>query len=213
MCVTADTCGVTREGANVSNTGNEAETGSLLVTGFERFGCHAVNSSEAVVQALPPGRELRTAVLPVAFRRAASQLQQLLDDSPLRAVLLLGLHSGSEIRLERLARNRDEADAADEDGEARTQQAIAASGPAHYPSTLPLGDLARELSSRSLPWAWSDDAGGFLCNHVFYRARAWVEQAGLPIPCGFVHLPPLECLPLARQIEAVTACLDVLGAG
>jgi pyroglutamyl-peptidase len=182
----------------------------LLVTGFERFGEHAVNPSEAVVRALEPGWALRTAVLPVAFRRAASRLQQLLAASPPRAVLLLGLHGGSEIRLERLARNRDEADAADEDGETRTQLAIAASGPAAYPSTLPLDDLARELSSRSLPWAWSDDAGGFLCNHVFYRARAWVEQAGLQIPCGFIHLPPLEALPLPRQLEAVTSCLALI---
>jgi pyroglutamyl-peptidase len=182
----------------------------LLVTGFERFGEHAVNPSEAVVRALEPGRALRTAVLPVAFRRAASRLQQLLDTSPPHAILLLGLHGGSEIRLERLARNRDEADAADEDGETRTQLAIAASGPAAYPSTLPLDDLARELSSRSLPWAWSDDAGGFLCNHVFYRARAWVEQAGLQIPCGFIHLPPLEALPLPRQLEAVTSCLALI---
>jgi pyroglutamyl-peptidase len=182
----------------------------LLVTGFERFGEHAMNPSEAVVRALEPGRALRTAVLPVAFRRAASRLQQLLAASPPRAVLLLGLHGGSEIRLERLARNRDEADAADEDGEARPKQAIAASGPDGYPSTLPLADLARELSSRSLPWAWSDDAGGFLCNHVFYRARAWVEQAGLQIPCGFIHLPPLEALPLPRQLEAVTSCLALI---
>jgi pyroglutamyl-peptidase len=182
----------------------------LLVTGFERFGEHAMNPSEAVVRALEPGRALRTAVLPVAFRRAASRLQQLLAASPPRAVLLLGLHGGSEIRLERLARNRDEADEADEDGETRTQLAIAASGPAAYPSTLPLDDLARELSSRSLPWAWSDDAGGFLCNHVFYRARAWVEQAGLQIPCGFIHLPPLEALPLPRQLEAVTSCLALI---
>jgi pyrrolidone-carboxylate peptidase len=45
---------------------------------------------------------------------------------------------------------------------------------------------------------------------VFYRARAWVEQAGLGIPCGFIHLPPREALPLERQLEAVTTCLSLL---
>jgi pyroglutamyl-peptidase len=186
---------------------------ALLVTGFERFGAHRRNPSEAVVRELATDAELRTAVLPVAFRRAASRLRQLLQESTPRAVVLLGLHGGGEIRLERIARNRDEADAADEDGEARANQAIAASGPASYPSTLPLEDLARELSRRSLPWAWSEDAGGFLCNHVFYRARAWVEQAGLQVPCGFIHLPPLEALPIERQVDAVAACLDLLRAG
>jgi pyroglutamyl-peptidase len=60
--------------------------------------------------------------------------------------------------------------------------------------------------------AWSDDAGGFLCNHVFYRAREWLERRGLLVPCGFVHLPPLAALALERQVDAVAACLDVLGA-
>lgn len=185
--------------------------GPVLVTGFGRFGAYRVNPSEEVVQTLVSNRALGTAVLPVAFRRAASRLHALLDATHPRAVLLLGLHTGSEIRLERVAHNRDAAEGADEDGETRCEGAISASGPAVYPSTLPLDAIARELTDRSLPWAWSDDAGGFLCNHVFYRAREWVERAGLPIPCGFVHLPPLEALPLTRQREAVDVCLDLLG--
>jgi pyroglutamyl-peptidase len=186
---------------------------SLLITGFERFGAHRLNPSEAVVRELARDAELRTAVLPVAFRRAASRLRQLLQGATPRAVVMLGVHDGSEIRLERVARNRDEADAPDEDGEARTNQTIAASGAASFPSTLPLDDFARELSRRSIPWVWSEDAGGFLCNHVFYRARAWVEEAGLQVPCGFIHLPPLEALPIERQLEAVTTCLELLVSG
>jgi pyroglutamyl-peptidase len=185
--------------------------GPLLVTGFERFGAHEANPSEQVVRALASRPHLRTAVLPVSFRRAAPRLQQLVGAERPRALLLLGVHDGDEIRLERIARNRDAPEGADEDGETRSEEIISASGPDVYPSTLPLDAIARELTARSLPWAWSDDAGGFLCNHVFYRARDWVERAGLRVPCGFVHLPPLEALPLARQREAVDVCLDQLG--
>ncbi len=185
--------------------------GPLLVTGFERFDVHRLNPSEEVVKALPAGGDLRTSVLPVAFRRAAALLEALLEEARPRAVLMLGLHAGPEIRLERLARNRDDADACDEDGERRPAAAISAAGPVTYPSTLPLDAFARALTDAGLPWTWSDDAGGFLCNHVFYRAREWVERLGLAIPCGFVHLPPFDALPFERQVRAVTACVDRLG--
>lgn len=186
---------------------------TLLVTGFERFGAHRVNPSERVVEALAGEAGLRTLVLPVSYARAVPRLQQAFESGSLAGILMLGLHGGSEIRLERVARNRNEAEDPDEDGERRAGEPILAAGPERYPSTLPLGRFAEALSARSLPWVWSDDAGGFLCNHVFYRARAWVEAAGGAAPCGFVHLPPLGALPLERQLEAVGACLEVLRAG
>jgi len=184
----------------------------ILVTGFERFGDHRENPSERLVESLAQRQGLRTAVLPVAFRRAAARLDALLGADRPGAILLLGLHTGAEIRLERVARNRDEASGADEDGEHPPPRHIVPGGPPELASTLPLDAFGRALARREIPWAWSDDAGGFLCNHVFYRARSWVEGAGGGIPCGFVHLPPLDALPLERQQEAVAACLALLGA-
>lgn len=184
----------------------------VLVTGFEPFRGERVNPSEQVVRALAGRPELVTAVLPVSYRRAAERLSLLLETHRPRALLLLGLAAGSAIRLERMARNCDASDGPDEDGEARAATPIAASGPADYASTLPLAAFAARLAGLALPLVWSDDAGGFLCNHVFYRARAWAERSGRAIPCGFVHLPPLEALALERQVEGVAACLDALAA-
>ena len=182
----------------------------LLVTGFEPFGAHRVNPSERVVRALSGRAGLVAAVLPVSYRRAEERLRALLEATEPRALLMLGLAAGSAIRLEHVARNLDEAGDCDEDGEARAGRPISVSAPAGYESTLPLEAFAAALARVSLPVDWSRDAGGFLCNHVFYRAREWVEQRGLGIPCGFVHLPPLEALALERQIEGVGACLAVL---
>ena len=183
----------------------------VLVTGFEPFRGERVNPSEQVVRALAGRPELITAVLPVSYRRAAEQLSLLLEAHRPRALLLLGLAAGSAIRLERAARNCDASEGPDEDGEARAATPIAALGPADYASTLPLAAFAARLAGLALPVVWSDDAGGFLCNHVFYRARAWAaEQSGLTIPCGFVHLPPFEALALEHQVEGVAACLDAL---
>jgi pyroglutamyl-peptidase len=182
----------------------------LLVTGFEPFGSHRANPSEQVVRAVAgrPGRVVE--VLPVSYQRAGARLGALLEETRPSALLLLGLAAGSEIRLERTARNLDEAEAGDEDAELRCGQPLSASGPPGYASTLPLEAFAAALARLSLPVAWSDDAGGFLCNHVFYRAREWIERRGLSTPCGFLHLPPLEALALERQVAGVAACLDVL---
>ena len=109
-----------------------------------------------------------------------------------------------------MALNLDDAASADDDGERRSGTPIVPAGPVGHWSTLPLEDFAAALASRSLPFVWSRDAGGFLCNHVFYVARHWVEQSARPIPCGFVHLPPREALALERQVEGVRACLALL---
>ena len=182
----------------------------IAVVGFASFGAHAENPSERVVRALAREPGLATAVLPVAYRRAESQLVATLESVRPDALLLLGRHEGESIRLERVALNLDDAASADEDGERRSGAPILPAGPVGHWSTLPLEAFAAALASRALPFAWSRDAGGFLCNHVFYVASHWVEQSGRHIPCGFVHLPPLEALALERQLEGVRACLDVL---
>jgi pyroglutamyl-peptidase len=184
----------------------------IAVAGFAPFGAHAENPSERVVRALAGEPGLATAVLPVAYRRAESQLVATLESVRPDALLLLGRHEGEAIRLERVALNLNDAASPDEDGERRNGTPILPAGPVGHWSTLPLEAFAAALASRALPVVWSRDAGGFLCNHVFYVARHWVEQSGRRIPCGLVHLPPLEALALERQVEGVRTCLALLSA-
>jgi len=184
----------------------------LLVTAFEAFGEHLVNPSEQVVRALRSDPGLVAEVLPVSYRRAEARLGELIEQVEPRAVLLLGLHAGDAFRLERRALNLDDAETPDQDGELRSAEAISVFGPAGYASTLPLDAFAAVLRRLALPFEWSRDAGGFLCNHAFYVARDRLALRLPEVPCGFVHLPPLSALPLERQIEGVTACLEVLRA-
>lgn len=185
--------------------------GRIAVAGFARFGAHAVNPAEAVVRALAArDAELATAVLPVSYRRSEAGLAALLASAQPAALLLLGRHDGAEIRLERVALNLDDAAAADEDGERRAGAPIRPDGPVGHWSSLPLADFAAALERRRLPFVWSRDAGGFLCNHVFWLAREWCERTGRAIPCGFVHLPPFEALPFERQLDGVSACVEAL---
>jgi pyroglutamyl-peptidase len=183
----------------------------IAVAGFARFGVHAVNPAEVVVHALAArDAALATAVLPVSYRRAEAALAALLASARPAALLLLGRHEGDAIRLERVALNLDDAAAADEDGERRAGTRIRPAGPVGHWSSLPLAEFATALERRGLPFVWSRDAGGFLCNHVFWLAREWSERSGRAIPCGFVHLPPFEALAFERQLDAVSACVEAL---
>jgi len=184
----------------------------IAVVGFAPFGAHAVNPSAEVVRALAGDAGLVTTVLPVAWRRAEEALLVWLDSARPAALLLLGRCDGDAIRLERVALNLDDAPSADDEGERRSGVPIRPEGPVGHWSTLPLEAFARALASRALPHAWSHDAGGFLCNHVFFVAREWVEARRPGMPCGFVHLPPPEALSLERQVEGVRACLALLSA-
>jgi pyroglutamyl-peptidase len=168
----------------------------ILVTGFEPFLDYRINPSAQLAEALHglpvPGFEVVGAVLPVAFAAADAALARLIDQLEPAAVIGFGLNGDlEELRLERVALNIDEASQPDNAGIRRCGAPIDPEGPVGYWSTLPLASLAEQLRGAGLPVAFSRDAGGYLCNHVFFQARRLLERRGTPVPCGFIHVPPL----------------------
>jgi pyroglutamyl-peptidase len=162
------------------------------LTGFEPWAEHKRNPSGEVARALGGH------VLPVHYGRADRALRRLLRGETPRAVVLTGLAAGrTSIQLESRACNAQ-----------HSGRAISPAGPAFRKSTLPLDALLRRLRAEGFPAEISRDAGRFLCNHVFYVARSLWPR----IPVGFVHLPPLDVLPRARQIRALRVILRELEA-
>jgi pyroglutamyl-peptidase len=199
-------------------------TTNLLLTGFNAFGGHAANISEALVRAIeadwPPkwveagSTRLTVAILPTEFAGAGDAIVDLIRAQAPDAVVCCGLAEGWGVRLELVARNRDECGAPDNAGQSRDNARIDATGPALYPGTLPYHRLGRTLTARGIPHEYSDDAGGFVCNHVFYRARREIARSGRGALCGFIHFPAAAepgCggrgLPLATSLDALHACL------
>jgi pyroglutamyl-peptidase len=192
----------------------------VLVTGFEPFGGADVNASQKLVEALasaPPDElDLRTLVLPVVWARAADELARALDREEPALVVCFGQADGrTHVEVERFALNFDEG--SDEAGETR-QAEIDPGGPVAYRSSLHVDAVVDALRAEQIPAAASRDAGGFLCNHVFYALMgALAERAGAR--GGFVHVPllpeqaleratpttPLETLVRAARIILATA--------
>ncbi len=181
----------------------------VLVTGFEPFADHAVNPSAVVAEALGGTPGVAAHVLPVAYGGVMGRLEPLLAGGP-RAVVMLGVHHGPEVRLERVARNTIAADTADNLGVVPRQRRVAPGGPSEYASTLPLDAMGAALAGAGVAVSFSDDAGGYLCNYVFYAARHWLEPRGRRVPCGFVHVPTFDHVDEPTQVEALRRCLETL---
>ena len=200
----------------------------ILLTGFEPFGKLAVNPSQIVVESMAARAkaasvsEIRTAVLPTEFEGARRKILRLITDIRPELIISLGVDTNSgSIRLERVALNLDDSDAADNAGNTAAANLIVADGPLAYWSTLPLEQMRSVLAEHNIPVSISNHAGTYVCNHVFYSARHEAELLGSNTRCGFVHIPLMSeqleaceaevpSLPLALMLEAMDCCLDVL---
>lgn len=168
----------------------------VLVTGFEPFPGAPVNPTERLVaglRAAPPSFEgvaaFRAEILPVDYAAVGPRLSAVGRGFAPDIAIHFGLATEcAGFRLERLARNRFEADRPDNAGILRAAGKVCA-GPDTLPSGLPLEAIARRLADMGLPVEWSDDAGGYLCNTVFMLSRAHACEGFSPMLSGFVHVP------------------------
>lgn len=173
-------------------------TPRVLITGFGPFPGAPVNPTEALVGRLEaePGllsglADLRTAVLPVDYATVPDLLAALGCNGPFDIVIHFGLGAQAEgFTLERLARNEIRAGKPDNSGTHPAKPVILDNGD-DRPSTLPLERIATALGEAGLPWSWSDDAGGYLCNYVFYLSCSPHFPSLNASMSGFVHVPPL----------------------
>jgi pyroglutamyl-peptidase len=167
----------------------------VLVTGFEPFNGGSVNPSAQLVEALsaaPPAHvELETAVLPVAYARAADALRDAVRAAEPDLVICFGQADGrTGISVERFAHNLDGAEPIDNDGVTSGVE-IDPDGPVAYRSTLPVAEIVDALRAAGIPAGESRDAGDFLCNHVFYVLMQLLERERPEAQGGFVHVPLL----------------------
>jgi pyroglutamyl-peptidase len=180
---------------------------SVLLTGFEPFGGWTVNPSQRLVDALDG--EVATAVLPVSYERAADALRGAIAGHQPDVVIAFGQADGrTGISVERFAHNLDEGTTTDNDEAPGSGLPIDPDGPAAYPSTLPVDDIVASLRVDGIPATPSRDAGGFLCNHVFYVLMGLLERERPDARGGFVHVPLLP--EQALDTDAASMPLETL---
>ena len=189
----------------------------VLVTGFEPFDSSGVNSSQQLVDALDGG--VAKALLPVSFARAGDELHRAMREAEPDVVICFGQADGSVgIAIERFALNLDDAAAVDNDAANGSGTAIDPDGPLAYASTLPVDELVAALHAQGIPASASRDAGGYLCNHIFYVLMRAIEQERPQARGGFVHVPLLPeqalgkaapSMPLESLVRAARVIVSV----
>lgn len=193
----------------------------ILLTGFEPFGGETINPSWQIASALHGhlvGEAQVVAVqLPTVFQEALGALDSALAAHRPQMVVALGQAGGrTEISVERVAINVDDARIPDNARQQPVDAPVVSGGPAAYFSTLPIKSVVAALHRAGVPASVSQTAGTFVCNHVFYGLQHRLVGSG--VRSGFVHVPyvpeqvrgraGVASLPLSTLVEGVRILLN-----
>lgn len=166
----------------------------ILVTGFEPFGGAACNPSGQVALGLD-GQTVRGGViigriLPVVWGKAPRLLEEWLNEIRPHVVIALGMARDS-IEIELHATNRRHPERRDNvHALPIPSRAVATKS---YQTALPADKIIQSLATEG-PVYLSEDAGGFLCEEVFFALQSAREtvlesQQWPLLRSGFVHVP------------------------
>jgi pyroglutamyl-peptidase len=179
---------------------------TILVTGFEPFGAHAVNPTEGLAKAVDGRRVGDCAVvgvvLPVHHADTATRLDALLAETAPEAIVHLGLAGGrARVALERVAVNVMDYEVPDNAGFRACGEPCVPGGPTAYLSTLPLSAMLKALVAEGIPAYTSNTAGTYLCNQTLYWTLHAVRHMPRPPRVGFIHFPLLPAMVAASGLE------------
>jgi pyroglutamyl-peptidase len=185
----------------------------ILVTGFGPFLEHRENPSAALARALDGWRvrgvSFRAhAPLPVVYGGAARRALAEASAAGADGVLALGLAGGSQrVRLEAWARNARGSEKPDARGRVGGGRPVVPGAPARLPATLRLAPVSRAMRAAGHAPRRSHDAGGYVCNDLYYRLLHARLRA------LFVHVPAdVDVSRIARPLaEGVAASLRQTG--
>ncbi|WP_034913409.1 MULTISPECIES: pyroglutamyl-peptidase I [Erwinia] len=169
---------------------------TVLITAFEPFGGERINPSWEAVSTLNDrmlaGARVVAKELPCVFGESLEVLKAALDELKPDLVIAVGQAGGrTDITVERVAINVDDARIADNAGNQPIDEAIIAKGPAAYFSTLPIKAIVDGIREAGIPATVSQTAGTFVCNHVMYGLLHFLSKSRRKVRGGFIHIPYL----------------------
>ena len=167
---------------------------TILVTGFEPFGGETVNASWEAARRLDGWRHGDHAaialLLPCAYDASVRKLIRALEALRPDALLMTGQAARrAAVSVERYARNLDDAAAPDNEGALRRAMRISHRAPERFEAQAPVTDIVRAIRQAGVPARASADAGGYVCNHLYFGALDHLARERLATPAIFLHLP------------------------
>lgn len=196
----------------------------ILVTGFDPFDGADTNPSYEAVKKLPDtikGFEVVKAEIPTEFSQSKNILRELMVEDDFNFVLSVGLAGGrSEICVERVAINIDDARIPDNAGNQPIDEMIEQEGPPAYFSNMPVKKMVQAMDDAGVSARLSNTAGTFVCNHVLYQLGSLVDTEFPAAKFGFIHVPYAEerfenknrmpAMPLADIVRGLHAAIEAM---
>jgi pyroglutamyl-peptidase len=167
---------------------------TILVTGFEPFGGETVNASWQAARKLEGwghGEFVAVArLLPCAYDASVKELIRAIETLRPAALLMTGQAARrAVVSVERFARNLDDAAPPDNRGVLRKAARISERAPERLEAAAPAKAIAEAIREAGIPARVSRNAGGFVCNHLYFGALQYLRAKGRATPAVFLHLP------------------------
>jgi len=149
---------------------------SLLITGFTNFGKVENNPSEILVNLLKQKYQNNIdCYIFKGYKDIDDNLEHLLSKSP-TTVIIFGLASKTPyVRLEKVAKIPSRLK----------------TGEKQYRSNLPLREIYMKLVENNIRVAYSNSAGDYWCNYLFYKVSS-AREHNQKYKQGFIHIPNLD---------------------
>lgn len=169
----------------------------ILITGFTPFPGAPENPTADLVRWIEEGRvkapaivHLEARLLPTKFEESFAVLKEHLADLKPDVLLEFGLSAkATGFTLECIARN-EIGESPDNTGRKPNEGPIEQGAPQVLPSGLPLEDFYECLGKADTPRSYSQSAGTYVCNHLFYKTMQ-LPRTERPTLSGFIHIPYL----------------------
>lgn len=186
----------------------------VAISGFGPFPGVPRNPSAEIVRAIArrrrfpaAGIDLDTAIFPTVYARAREMLQALIEQQP-DAIVMFGVAAKTKhIRIETLARNAASTLHPDHARVTPGSRKLVQEGAGYLKSRTPISRLRAAARQAGVKAEFSNDAGRYLCNAVFYQALAATASLTPSPLVQFVHVPAAktraELSGLTRAGEAI----------
>ena len=188
----------------------------ILLTGFEPFGGETVNPAQeavALVKEEIKGAQVVKCYVPVVFGKAIETVHAAMVKENPDVVFCIGQAGGRfEVTPERVAINCDDARIPDNEGNQPVDQPVFADGANAYFSTLPVKKMVEYMKKANVPAAISNTAGTYVCNHLMYGVRYYIEKEFPNTIGGFMHVPFLHEQVMTKANTASLSKEDVVKA-
>ena len=164
----------------------------VILTGFEPFDKNDINPSWEAVKKVHDidGIEIIKLKLPVVYEKASNMLINKVEEEKPDIVISTGLAiSRTEVTVERVAININDASIPDNNGVLLRDSAIYPDGENAYFATLPLRNIVDAINEKGIKASISNSAGTYVCNNVMYSLLYYIDKNDKNISGGFIHLP------------------------